>query len=180
MPKECFPDNTALIKSELAKIRIAVASPLPVYLLESWLLHWANHFYLTWKGSTLEEDSEQEYHRNYNQWKRMLENNFVLPFDFELFDHQLTTEEILAIVEIGHNIAIANYRGLELEKILLASQIVKLSIKLAKLHDPPGRGNNVYSVPNGLLSGMRGTSNIGNGFNLTCYHIVKFILAFIL
>lgn len=33
--QECFPDNTAIIKSELAKIRIAVASALPLYMFES-------------------------------------------------------------------------------------------------------------------------------------------------
>lgn len=31
--QDCFPDNTAIIKSELATIRIAVASTLPLYML---------------------------------------------------------------------------------------------------------------------------------------------------
>lgn len=46
---DCFPDNTAIIKSELTNIRIAVASPLPLYLLESslYLLHWAQKLLLS-------------------------------------------------------------------------------------------------------------------------------------
>lgn len=84
---DSFPDNTAIIKSKLAKIRIRVASPLPLYLLESGLLDWANHYYLGWPGSTLEKDSQQEYKRNVDQWNKMCSGGFVLPFDFELFDH---------------------------------------------------------------------------------------------
>lgn len=57
---EAFVENAAIIKSELAKIRMAAASHLPLYLLESWILHWCNHFYLQWEGSTLEENVREK------------------------------------------------------------------------------------------------------------------------
>lgn len=87
----------------------------------------------------------------------MIKENFVFPFDFELFKHQLTTEEVLAIVDIVHQIAIAHCRGPECYKIILDSAIVNLRIANAKLYDPLDHRNNIYSVLNGLLSGMNET-----------------------
>lgn len=54
------------------------------------------------------------------------------------------------------------------------------SVDEATLSDPPGYNTRIYQVLNGLLSGMRGTSNIGNCFNLTIYEAVIFILATIM
>lgn len=152
-----FVKNTAIIKSELAKIGIAVASLLPLYLLESWLLHWCNHYDLQWDGSTVEENTEQEFARNLDQWNHMISGEYVLPFDFELFDHQLTTAEVIEIVRIGHKLAIDNYRGRDSDLIIFASKIVLESIAKAELSDPPGHGTNTYPVKSGLLSSMRGT-----------------------
>lgn len=174
--QEDFPNNTALIKSELAKIRIAVASPLEAYLLESFVLHWSNHFYLSWEGSTLEEGPKAEFLRNMQQWRRMRSNKFVLPYDFENFDHQISTDEILCITDICHFVAELNYGSSDKPELLKASRIVSNSIRSAVLHDPPGFGEKSYKVTNGLLSGMRTTSIVGNGFNLCAYKWAQSVL----
>lgn len=168
--------NVAIIKSELAKIRIAVSSPLALYLLESWLLHWAHSFYLNWEGSTLEESTDEEFERNYDQWLRMRNNQYVLPYDFANFDHQITTNEVVMMTALGHDIAWSKYRGNDGPDFRLASDIILKSIKEAVLHDPPGHGKESYRVQNGLLSGMRGTSIMGNGFNLTCYTMAMTVM----
>lgn len=106
----------------------------------------------------------------------MWKGNFVFPFDFKNFDHQLWKHEVMKLVKFSHDIAIFNASGLVTHALTLASKIVLASINHAELQDPPGHGTNVYQVLNGLLSGMRGTSNIGNGFNLTLYGMVRNIL----
>jgi len=52
--------NVALVKSELGKIRIAVASPLEHYLGYSWVVSFAGHFYKTWRDNTMEETPYEE------------------------------------------------------------------------------------------------------------------------
>lgn len=57
-------ENRALIKSELGKIRIAVASPLETYLQMSWMYALGGSFYFSWPGNTLEEQLAREAARN--------------------------------------------------------------------------------------------------------------------
>lgn len=163
--------NTAIIKSELAKIRIAVASPLEVYLLESYVMEWANHYYLGWVGSTLEESSVVEFHRMFAQWTKMRDGHYVLPYDFEHFDHQVSQAELLKILEVGHEIAQLHFGGTNIDELNHAIKIINSSVKHAVLHDPPGFGNQEYPVNNGLLSGMRSTSTVGNAFNLVVFRM---------
>lgn len=174
--KEDHTHNVALVKSELAKIRIAVSSPLELYLLESWVLDWAHGYYLNWPGSTLEESTDEEFNRNYRQWLLMRQGKFVLPYDFESFDHQIRKPEMHTIVAVGHDIAKSMYSGdarLELDQ---ACNIVRNSIERATLSDPPAYGKSTYSVHDCLLSGMRTTSIVGNGFNLVCFKMAETVL----
>lgn len=103
-------ENSGII-SELAKIRFAVASPLPLYLLESSIIIWANSLYIKWRGSTLENGAKEDFKKNYYQWLQMRAGKSVLSYDFQTLNHQIVTIEILHTVDIGQSIATFNYRG---------------------------------------------------------------------
>jgi hypothetical protein len=173
---ESHPTNVALIKSELAKIRIAVSSPLELYLLESWLLDWAHGYYLKWRGSTLEESTVAEFNRNYQQWSRMRQGEYVLPYDFEKFDHQIRKQELKYIVGIGNDVARTRYTGDNRQEFEKACTIVQNSIEFATLSDPPSHGQGTYGVKDCLLSGMRSTSIVGNAFNLLSFKMAEDVL----
>lgn len=112
----------------------------------------------------------------------MVNGHYVLPFDFKNFDHQLWKHEIKKLVSLSHMIVLSNATDTVRKVFRIASNIVLRSIDDATLQDspPPSHGTNIYKVLNGLLSGMRGTSNIGNGFNLSMYEMVLFFLELIL
>lgn len=113
----------------------------------------------------------------------MVNGHYVLPFDFKNFDHQLWKHEIKKLVSLSHMIVLSNATDTVRKVFRIASNIVLRSIDDNTLQDsppPPSHGTNIYKVLNGLLSGMRGTSNIGNGFNLSMYEMVLFFLELIL
>lgn len=170
-------DNVAIIKSELAKIRIAVASPIQLYLLECWLLSFAGSFYLNWEGSTLEEGPAEELLRNYTQWRSVLAGKFVLPFDYSEFDHQIRLDEVTEILKICHMWSQHTLIPYGQHGAQKAELIILRSIMNARLHDPPSHGHNVYPVCNGLLSGTRSTSIVGNAFNLIMWGMVEWFLS---
>lgn len=74
---------------------------MPVYLIESYLLHLTRGYYKCWRGSTLEESPGVEYRRNLNQWLCMVNGEYSLPIDFANFDHQIAKSEILLFTDIS-------------------------------------------------------------------------------
>lgn len=99
-------ENVALIKSELGKIRIAVASPVEHYLIYSWLLSKTGSFYSARSGNTLEETLVQEGLRMWNVVKDLKQGFYSLPFDYAKFDHQPTKREIACIDDILYALAL--------------------------------------------------------------------------
>lgn len=97
--------NTALIKSELGKIRIAVASPVEHYLMYSWLLSKTGSFYTARWGNTLEETPVQEGARMWRISRMLRRGLYALPFDYAKFDHQPTSDEIRAIDDNLYHLA---------------------------------------------------------------------------
>jgi len=90
--------NFTIIKSELGKLRLAVAGDIHTYLKMTWVNELLGGAYYDWPGNTSEENFEEQTVR----LARMLElcsKMFGLPYDYAGFDHQPTTKEIVGIVK---------------------------------------------------------------------------------
>jgi hypothetical protein len=157
--------NKSLIKSELGKIRIAVAGDLLTYLQQTWVNYLIGGAYKQWAGSTIEESVE-------SQTARMIEmlglaaRRFGLPFDYDGFDHQPTTFEIKCIVKKLIQIAALNVPELERAEFkTIALRIVwgfDNAVLIAK--EPTGKAAQ-WRVMGGLMSGLRWTTAVGNAWN---------------
>lgn len=158
--------NYTLIKSELGKVRLAVASDLETYLMMSWMLYFVNGAYKDWPGNTLEESPSEQSDRMCKMME-LCQVMYGLPFDFKGFEHQPKTPQIVTINRIlndigRHNVPIEH----RFEYDSMASRIER-SYYFSELicRDVKTRKETRYKVKNGLMSGIRLTSTIGNGWN---------------
>nr|AUX13136.1 polymerase [Lonestar tick totivirus] len=160
-------DNVALVKSEFAKIRIAVSSPLLVYLGQAWLYDLAGTYYKSWPGNTLEESPSEEAFRNETTFRRLSAGWFALPYDFSRFDHQPTTKEVLAFHDVLVTRAFMGARPEDRHDVLHIANCQRQGFAHATLRSPPGIGEQqTFKVTGGLMSGLRSTSSVGSGWNL--------------
>lgn len=157
-------DNTALLKSELGKMRLAVAGDLKPYLLMSYLNYYLNAVYLDWPGNTLEESNLQTLQRQ-EKMSLLTSKGYQLPFDFSNFDHQPTLDELSVI--LAHLCEQAKLNTSELNKydVHLVCDVVLESFKNSHLLVKDGGVTSDLPVTGGLMSGMRWTSLIGNMWN---------------
>lgn len=148
--------SSAFVKPELAKRRIAIASEMKPYLLDSYIFSQAGHNYKNYEFVTLEESVDQEQER-IKATKTKLERGWALPFDFAGFDRQPTTEHILQIYRrVTQNVdprvkpyvqrAISNYGN-------------------SYISYRDGDGLHNIKTTGGLPSGVKPTSVIGNVWN---------------
>jgi hypothetical protein len=157
--------NQTLIKSELGKLRLAVASDIHTYLKMSWLAKLAGSFYKYWPGSTIEENLSE-------QTKRMIEmldviiDSWNLPFDFFEFDHQPSTTELQILTaelirRARLNVPLSDRAFFDslAGSVYVGFQHSKLRVRLEK------GGILVLEVKGGVMSGLRLTSYLGNGWN---------------
>lgn len=151
-------DNDVVLKQELKKVRIAVASDLANYLIQSYMLEMIGDSYKQWPGNTLAESAADERIR----LKHMMTSaraRYGLPFDYAAFDHQPSRQEILAILsEIFKNV----FKTPEQQK-LYDKMIYNLKHEYLR-----GRFEGVekiFTIKGGLMSGYRITSLIGNCWN---------------
>ncbi|KAL1466843.1 hypothetical protein MTO96_026369 [Rhipicephalus appendiculatus] len=89
-------ENKALVKSEFGKVRLAVSAPLDVYLQQGFLYGVSGSAYLSWPGNTPEESVGEEMRRTERTFVQMASGAYALPYDFARFDHQPTTDEVVA------------------------------------------------------------------------------------
>jgi hypothetical protein len=157
--------NVALVKEELGKLRIAVASDMDTYLKMSWLNHLLGQAYTTWKGDT----SNESFIGTTDRLRDMLllvSKAFGLPFDFEGFDHQPETYELVTIVRVmctfierfipeGH---LSQFR------MIADSVIAGFSNSVIKVND--GKHTYTFEQKGGLSSGLRWTSLLGIAWNI--------------
>nr|WAK77387.1 MAG: RNA-dependent RNA polymerase [Totiviridae sp.] len=159
-------ENKALVKSEFGKVRLAVSAPLEVYLQQGFLYGVSGSAYLSWPGNTLEESIVEEMSRNERTFCRMRDGAFALPYDFARFDHQPTTEEVIAFQTITFERAIVNASPNQRADVRLFEQLLERGFRRATLATPPGICEpHVFPVTGGLMSGLRSTSAVGSGWN---------------
>lgn len=158
--------NKALVKSEFGKIRLAVSAPLEVYLQQGYLYGVSGSAYLRWPGNTLEESVAEEMRRNERTYTRMARGGFALPYDFARFDHQPTTEEVVAFQRITFDRALVNAKPTQRADVVLFENLLEQGFRTATLTTPPGICQpTTFPVTGGLMSGLRSTSAVGSGWN---------------
>lgn len=167
--------NRTIIKSELGKIRLAVAADLENYLMMTWINHLIGGAYKQWAGSTIEETVSEQVERMI----RMLElcsKCYGLPFDYAAFDHQPTTEELKVIVRMLIRVARHNVPPEHFHDFDLISKSVLDSFDDSTLTVRTDNGDKEYRVTGGLMSGLRWTSVVGNGWNsVMTFAVVKML-----
>nr|WAK77248.1 MAG: RNA-dependent RNA polymerase [Totiviridae sp.] len=161
-------ENVALIKTELAKIRLAVSCPIETYLAQAWIYLVTGNAYSNWPANTLEEPLHVEIARHEETWERLQTKEYSLPYDFARFDHQPTTSEVKAF-QIATNICGRRYaRPEQMADYEQLSACVTQGYDHATLTSPPGLGEQkTFHVTGGLMSGLRSTSCVGSGWNAT-------------
>lgn len=174
--KSTTQENRSITKSELGKLRMAVASDMHTYLKMSWITRMMGSAYLQWPGSTIEEDVNVQHDRMLDMLKTIAKT-WNLPFDYASFDHQPNTDELISICEAifqiaRNNVPVEHSKEFEdiAENILSGFQHSTLSIiSEGKEH--------VYKVKGGLMSGLRWTTIVGNGWNTVMttwvYNVLK-------
>lgn len=156
--------NKTLIKSELGKIRLAVAGDLLTYLKMAWVTKLTGGGYLNWEGSNLKEDVYQQALRM-EKFLKLVHEKHGLPYDYRAFDHQPETPEIKSICR--QLIALGRYNvpeGELYEYKQITDKIVESfdhSILQTKIDDQIHK----WDVIGGLMSGLAWTSLIGNAWN---------------
>lgn len=169
-------DNRAIVKSELGKLRMAVASDMLMYLKMSWLLRMCGGGYLNWEGSTMEEDVFQQTDRMIEMLE-MIFKAWNLPFDYAAFDHQPTTAELKAIIVVLIRMA---RRNVSLDNMAEFDKLTKdvldsFDESTLSVVDPQG-GRHTFRVSGGVMSGLRLTTVLGNGWNTVMTRWVKVVL----
>jgi hypothetical protein len=156
--------NVAIVKAELAKLRIAVSGDLATYLRMAWLTERLGGAYAQWTGSTTEEGFIQQTDRLISMLAA-LKGRWGLPFDFKGFDHQPTTDEIIAIVEWLFNGMRQNVPATRRAEVEAQMAIVLEGFRHAMLVVRTDDGVEELDVEGGLMSGLRWTTIIGNAWN---------------
>lgn len=154
--------NYTIIKSELGKVRLAVASDLQTYLQMTWILKFLGGAYSQWPGSTTDETFEEQTKR---MWKmlKLCVKKLGLPFDYKAFDHQPTTEQLVSIMKwvcykARSNIPVTGLAEYDqvCDNVIRGFYNSELSWRAEKV---------TYKVEGGLCSGLRVTSIVGNAWN---------------
>lgn len=156
------PRAVSLVKSELAKIRIAVSSELEFYLIWAYFQHLHGpDIYRQWSGVTLGENARTERIR-LDEMVQATNRAVGFPADFETFDRQPLTDEITAI---GASLVSAASTVGPLEPRLVDAALHGL--RYSTLEAPPVKGvtSPKLWVKDQLPSGIAITSAVGNGFN---------------
>jgi len=166
-------ENRSVIKNELGKVRLAVATGLELYLSEAYLFYITGHLYKTWSGITLDESVDEDINRVLATEKLFKDGSYALPFDYAGFDHQVTTQENKKIIKYYFEYGLLNVPIAERNAyIALLDKVVDSysnSVLTSKIDGKEIR----FDIKGGLPSGVRITSLIGNIWNSVMTQIAK-------
>lgn len=156
--------NYTIVKCELGKVRLAVASDIQTYLISSWMVYLSGECYLDWPGVTLQQSSFERL-KSIDSVRNRLKGRYSVPFDYASFDHHCTTEEIKAIVtRICDSASVLGCAYPEFDQ-LYNSCINSFDNSILITRNPSEGWVMTDKVTGGLMSGHRMTSIIGNGYN---------------
>lgn len=156
--------NVTLVKSELGKVRLAVASDIETYLMMTWVTRMLGGAYTQWFGSTIEEDASEQYRRMFRMLS-LCRRMIGLPYDYASFDHQPTTDELLMIVDILLRYARRNVPQVNFAEFDEIAGKIRKGFFNSTLTTRYGEEKRTWQVRGGLMSGLRWTSILGNAWN---------------
>nr|UHS72429.1 MAG: putative RNA-dependent RNA polymerase [Totiviridae sp.] len=165
--------SRAIIKGEMSKIRLAVASNIEMYIYESYLMYLSGHVYKNWYGITLDQNTNEALNDNILIRTNCKEGNYLLPFDYAAFDHQVTTWEVQQITEFYYKLGLKNVPD---EKFIYVQNLITKTVKAYSKSTISGEYKGKFEkldVIGGLPSGIRTTSLIGNIWNSIVTNIMK-------
>jgi hypothetical protein len=164
--------NKTIVKAELGKIRLAVSSDLATYLKMDWLTKYMTHSYKSWAGSTIEESITEQTSRQARMWQQCVQGMWCLPFDFAGFDHQPSTQELVAMFRAWgeSTIPYVDLAG-QSEFAVILEQVCGSMSNSVLIVTFEGVVR-TFPVVGGLMSGLRWTSLAGNGWNTTMTNLV--------
>lgn len=178
--------NIILVKSELGKVRLAVAGDLATYLKMAWVVSFIGDSYKAWPGSTAGE-TFPEMVKRLAKIALLTESQFGLPYDYKAYDHQPTTAELKGIVRhIASRGRTAASTDLLAEFDAVTADILdgfdnSVVILRGTTLEQAGAGGKqedvVYTQTGGLGSGLAITSLVGNAWNSIMTGLVLKLLA---
>jgi len=157
--------NYTLVKSELGKVRLAVAGDLPTYLMMTWVTSLLQGAYKQWPGNTLEESVSEQTDRMCRMLK-LCSICFGLPYDYKGFEKQPTTDELRVLFKfvlrnarkaLPANLSVTDFDSVA-DRILM---VLDRDVLVARFDEVIKK----FNVTGGLMSGLRWTSMIGNAWN---------------
>lgn len=153
--------HSLLIKQEPLKIRLAVASDFITYMWQSYALYLVEDFIYKYPGTSLKEDISKEFLRR-NMSCKLMEGRTVVSFDYEKFDHQVRTKSIQGIC-----LPILEYIESKYPELMTSQieQALYSSWDNQTLTNSLVQPAEEHKVTDGLMSGVRLTSLIGNIWN---------------
>lgn len=155
---------TTIVKSELGKLRIAVAGDIYTYLQMTWITNLLGGAYYDWPGNTSEESFTTQTER-LAKMLALCARGFGLPYDYAGFDHQPTTVELIGIAKrlIEHaRLNVPQEHHSQFDEI--AANVVS-GFEDSILMCTEGKESVPIKVTGGLMSGLRWTSIVGNAWN---------------
>lgn len=169
--------NKVLIKSELGKVRLAVASDLETYLVMSWITRYIGDVDNQWYGNTMNETMAQQNDRMAEMITMTNEGYYCVPFDYKGFERQPKLRELKSLSDHYGGAAVrnvANHIGGTEAGILrhYVSKVTSSFDTAILINDYASDGKRLkepmrMKVTGGLMSGIRWTSKVGNGWNAT-------------
>nr|UUV42526.1 MAG: RNA dependent RNA polymerase [Ilomantsi toti-like virus 2] len=168
--------SNAFVKNEIAKRRLAVASNFESYIMDSYLIYLYGDNWKNWEYVTLDETPRESQNRTAGVSYHLKNGCYALPFDYDKFDHQATTDELLVIVDkLINAIEVPCWYG---ETWTQIKRTIRHGYQhgIMRIKLPSGETSET-KVTGGLPSGVRLTSNIGNVWNATVTNIVLKIAA---
>jgi hypothetical protein len=174
-------DNKVIVKSELGKVRLAVACDLPMYLQMAYVDYCAGDYYQGWPNVVSAESPAQQLTRMMEMLRLSLAM-YGMPFDYKGFDHQPQTHELAAVEGVTMAVGRNNVDDLEEYDRICANimyswdrSFLTLTIPHNKDDDHSGhkqkQHNNsqkdevTFKVTGGLNSGLKITSLASNACN---------------
>lgn len=165
--------NKVFTKDELGKRRLAVASNIESYLVESYLSYLGGHGFKNWKYMTLDESPAAQHNRMRKAMKLLGDGSYAMPWDFAAFDHQSTIPEVQAIIARAGNIVadyVPTFYRSEYKRLLdLSVASYERNFLILKTADKILETRQTGGIP----SGIRRTSFIGNCWNMCVTDIVR-------
>lgn len=156
--------NRVIVKSELGKVRLAVASNIEIYLQMVWILEHIAGAYLQIVGMTLQEDLFETFDR-IAQMSIWTEESWCIPYDYQGFDRQPLTEELICIWLAYCAVGRRNAKNLNrYDAIVGRSALSFMRGVLVRGRESKMPGS-IVQKRNGLDSGVAITSLLGISWN---------------